>query len=70
MALAHTELKDKDYIKCPHFLFSQFQLVLQQDDAALFRAEATAADNVALNSTDQEMPAHTNSLCAQTSRKN
>ena len=41
--LAHAELKDKDYIKCPHFLFSQFQLVLQQDDAALRETIAVVA---------------------------
>ena len=33
--LAHAELKDKDYVKGPHFLFHQFQLVLRKDDAAL-----------------------------------
>lgn len=33
--LAQAELKDKDYVKGPHFLFHQFQLVLRRDDDAL-----------------------------------
>lgn len=33
--LAHAELKDKDYVKGPQFMFHQFQLVLLRDDEAL-----------------------------------
>jgi hypothetical protein len=41
--LAHAELKNKDYVKAPHFLFHQFQLVLRHDDAALRETIAIAA---------------------------
>lgn len=33
--LAHADLKDKDYVKGPHFIFHQFQLVMRRDDKAL-----------------------------------
>lgn len=33
--LAHAELKNKEEVKVPHFLFHQFQLVLRRDDEAL-----------------------------------
>lgn len=33
--LAHAELKNKDEVKVPHFLFHQFQLVLLRDDEGL-----------------------------------
>lgn len=41
--LAHTELSKKDYVKGPHFLFHQFQLVLRHDDAALRETIAIVA---------------------------
>lgn len=41
--LAHAELKDKDYVKGPHFLFHQFQLVLRRDDKALRETIAIVA---------------------------
>lgn len=41
--LAHAELKNKDYVKGPHFLYHQFQLVLRQDDAALRETIAIVA---------------------------
>lgn len=41
--LAHAELKNKDYVKGPHFLFHQFQLVLRKDDAALRETIAIVA---------------------------
>jgi hypothetical protein len=33
--LTHADLKNKDSVKGPHFLFHQFQLVLRRDDDAL-----------------------------------
>ena len=41
--LAHADLKNKDYVKGPHFLFHQFQLVLRQDDVALRETIAVVA---------------------------
>lgn len=41
--LAHAELKDRDYVKGPHFLFHQYQLVLRRDDDGLRRTIATGA---------------------------
>jgi hypothetical protein len=41
--LTHTELKNKDYVKGPHFLFHQFQLVLRRDDDALRETIALVA---------------------------
>ncbi|MDZ7919575.1 Imm49 family immunity protein [Rhodoferax sp.] len=41
--LAHAELKNRDYVKGPHFLFHQFQLVLRQDDTALRETIAIVA---------------------------
>lgn len=41
--LAHADLKNKTYVKGPHFLFHQFQLVLQRDDEALSETIALVA---------------------------
>ncbi|PUE10858.1 hypothetical protein B9Z51_00445 [Limnohabitans sp. T6-5] len=41
--LAHAELKEKDEVKTPHFLFHQFQLVLLRDDDALRETIALVA---------------------------
>ena len=41
--LARTELKNKDDLRSPHFLFHQFQLVLQSDDSALRETIAKVA---------------------------
>lgn len=41
--LAHAELKEKDEVKTPHFLFHQFQLVLRHDDEALRESIALVA---------------------------
>jgi hypothetical protein len=41
--LTHADLKNKDYVKGPHFLFHQFQLVLRRDDDALRETIALVA---------------------------
>lgn len=41
--LTHAELKDRDYVKGPHFLFHQFQLVLRRDDEVLRETIALVA---------------------------
>ena len=41
--LTHADLKNKDYVKGPHFLFHQFQLVLRRDDEALRETIALVA---------------------------
>ncbi len=41
--LAHAELKEKNTVKTPHFLFHQFQLVLRRDDEALRETIAVVA---------------------------
>lgn len=33
--LTHAEIKNKDQVKTPHYLFHQFQLVMRRDDEAL-----------------------------------
>lgn len=42
--LAQAELKNKDYVKGPHFLFHQFQLVLRGNDEALRETIALVAN--------------------------
>lgn len=41
--LTHAELKEKNAVKTPHFLFHQFQLVLRRDDEALRETIALVA---------------------------
>lgn len=41
--LTHAALKDKDYVKGPHFRWHQFQLVLRRDDDALRETIALVA---------------------------
>lgn len=41
--LTHADLKEKNAVKTPHFLFHQFQLVLRRDDEALRETIALVA---------------------------
>ncbi len=41
--LTHADLKNKDYVKGPHFRWHQFQLVLRRDDEALRETTAVVA---------------------------
>ena len=41
--LTHADLKEKNTVKTPHFLFHQFQLVLRRDDEALRQTIALVA---------------------------
>lgn len=42
--LTHADLKNKDYVKGPHFRWHQFQLVLRRDDDALRETIAVVAN--------------------------
>lgn len=41
--LTHAEIKNKDQVKTPHYLFHQFQLVMRRDDEALRETIALVA---------------------------